>query len=325
MTAITKIATRLVLVVALLALTVIAVFASGAIGTTYAQFSSGGGFNLRIDSQAIYNGAAMPAATWALKDLTPGADKFFNFADIKPGDQGRTTLSLHVNQNAWACLQFQNLTNAENGRNEPELTAGDSTPSVGELAAGTEFFAWRDDGDNLFEVGEVPLFGTSTQAASSVLDNTKYAIADALSGGALVASTTRYVGVLWCAGDLSVNTATAAVSCNGEALGNTAQTDSFSVDVSITASTASDQPTFTCNGTPPPPPPPPSGGGLGEQIGLFVKCEIIANYGWPLPTYRTECPNGFGRNNTTTVQTQTISAPQPSTNTGRSERAPRTR
>ena len=273
------------------------------------------GINLKVNSQSWYNGATVPSATWEQKDLVPGSDKFFNFDDIKPGDYGCNVISLHANKNAWMCLNFDNLVESENGVNEPE---GQVDVSAGaELADGTEFFGWADDGDGVYEPpGENALFGTSTQAASSVLDNTTYVVCDAGTGSCTL-NTTRYVGMCWCAGNLSVNPTTGATSCDATTLGNAAQTDSFTVDVSILAESASEKPQFTCDGVPPPPPPPPKKRGLGEQIGLYVKCQVLAQYGWPLPTYGTECPNGF---NSGTSSAESQSAQPAST-----PRAPRTR
>ncbi len=269
-------------------------------GTTFAS----GSFNLKIDSFAIYNGAVVPSATWGLRNLIPGSDKFFDIADVKPGDSGENTISLHVNEDAWMCLAFSNLTNKENGQNEPEALV-DPTPhsNSGELTAGMEFFAWHDDGDNAFEVGEAPIFGTSTQSAAVLLNETTYVLADSSGGTPSSASSTKHIGITWCAGDLTVNLATAAIACDGAALGNAAQTDSMSVDVSLRAVPVSEQPSFRCDGTA------DDGGGsqgMGEQIGLFVKCQVIAQYSWPLPKYVTECPNGFGSNGAASPTTQTV-------------------
>lgn len=279
-------------------------------GYTFAQSN---GFNLTIDSQASYNGVPVPNATWALKNLTPGSDKFFNFSDIKPGDQGENTISLHVNMNAFACLDFTNLQNAENGINEPESHVDGS--SSGELAQEMEFFAWRDDGDNLFEVGESPLFGPAS--AQTVLNNKKYTLADSNAGPSLTASSTAYVGIMWCAGDLAVNIVTAVTSCDPTTMANEAQTDSFSVDIAFRAATV-DQGDFRCQD--------PQGGGLGQQIGLFVKCEKLAQMGWPIPSYKTECPGGFGQNSSQSSQTNAPSSQSkssPSSSGG--SRTPRTR
>ncbi len=269
----------------------LALLAQAAPGIT---FAAPNGFSLELDSKASYNGLPVPAATWDLKNLVPGVDKFFNFSNIMPGDQGNSTISLHVNKPAWMCLQFSNLISLENGENEPEDPVDASIPAdKGELAEGMEFFSWRDDGDNVFEVGEQPLFGTGVQSAATVLASTTYALADAGSGVPIPAGVTKYVGIAWCAGNLSVNVPTAQISCDGSALGNVAQSDSFSVNVGLQAAVASEQPTFLCSLGGEPATTTPKTPGLGEQIGLFVKCKTVATFGWPLPRYTTECPNGF--------------------------------
>ncbi len=57
--------------------------------------------------------------TWAATDL--GAQKFFNFSDIKPGDQGENTISLHINNNpAWACIDVTLTKNDDVTVTEPE-------------------------------------------------------------------------------------------------------------------------------------------------------------------------------------------------------------
>ena len=231
---------RLVLIGGLVSVVILA-FGMRADATGF-TFATGDGFNLKIDSTATYNGVLQDGtngtfdSTWTLKNLHPHHDKFFNLDDVKPGDRGEATISLHVNQNAWICLDFEKLKERENGRNEPELHEDPSGgANSGELADGTEFFGWYDDGDNLFEVGEAPIFGTSTQAATIVLNQKTYALADSVAGTPFTASTTRYIGITWCAGDLTVNLATAVIGCDGEALGNEAQTDSFSVDLSFRA------------------------------------------------------------------------------------------
>jgi hypothetical protein len=245
-----KLSTRIVFTAGIMSVVILAFgFRTEATGFTFAMGNSHSQFDLKIDSKAFYNGAAVPGSTWALKNLNPGSDKFFNFSDIKPGDRGTSNISFHVNKDAWICLDFEKLKEKENGRNEPEMQADNSGgANSGELADGTEFFAWYDDGDNVFEVGEKAIFGTTTgkQAATKVFDNKTYPLADSVVGGAFTASTTRYVAITWCAGDLSVNLATAAIGCDAETLGNEAQTDSFTVDVSIRAEGAKDNKKFKC-------------------------------------------------------------------------------
>jgi hypothetical protein len=167
-----------------------------------------------------------------------------------PGDQGVSSISLHTNKDAWACLDFANLADRDNGNTEPESSADPDGVLGGELSRGVEFFGWLDDGDHTYEPGETPLFGTSTpQDALHTL--VPHALADAHTGSFFPAGVTKYVGMLWCAGDLSVNTATGAASCDGSALGNLAQTDSFSVDLGLRVVGAQDDPSFRCDGAGP--------------------------------------------------------------------------
>jgi hypothetical protein len=243
---ITKIGARGILALALLAIVTLAALSSGeASGFTFAT----GSFNLKIDSKASWNGVPQPGSTWELKNLVPGVDKFFNIGDVKPGDQGEATISFHVNKDSWICLDFENLKEKENGENEPEsLEDILGSASEAELADGTEFFAWHDDGDNIFEVGEKPIFGTSTdkQAATITLKNKTYVLADSLSGSAYPANQTKYIGITWCAGDMTVNIATATITCDPTSLGNEAQTDSFSVDIGFRAVPKKDNKNFRC-------------------------------------------------------------------------------
>ncbi len=248
-----KIGVRTTLIVGVVALLVYALGVRGSsVGATFATGSGTGGLEMKIDSRTIYNGVLQPALSWALKDLTPWADHFFNFGDVKPGDHGTNTISIHIKKNpAWVCLDFVNLKDKENGKNEPESQV-DGT-SDGELSHELEFFSWMDDGDNKYEIGERALFGTSTQSAFEVLKGKSYALADAHTGTAFPAGQTKYVGVVWCAGDLSVSTTTASIACNGEAMGNEAQTDSMSLDVALRAVSSKDQKRFSCtNDTPEP-------------------------------------------------------------------------
>lgn len=250
----TKTVIRIVLVLGAVLVLAAVAFGSGNSGSTFSTNTGTGGIELKIDNKTFYNGALMPKLSWALKQLQPWCDKFFNFGDVKPGDTGTTTMSIHIKQNpAYVCLDFKNLKDEENGRNEPEQLADNDTD--GELSEELEFFAWRDDGDNTFEIGEKPLFGTSSQSAKDVLKGKTYALADANTGAPYQPNQTKYIGITWCAGNLSVNVATAKIACDQSAMGNEAQTDSMSLDVSLRAVASGQQPKFTCDKSVTPPPP----------------------------------------------------------------------
>ncbi|MEK7660281.1 MAG: hypothetical protein AAB343_03705 [Patescibacteria group bacterium] len=247
---IAKLGARIAIITVLGAVVMVANSVRGVVpGITFAGCC---GLDLKVDSSAFYNGLPMPNLSWELKDLLPHVDKFFNFSDIKPGDSGRTIMSLHVNKDAWLCLDFMNLKDLENTINEPESLEDVDGVLSGELADGMEFFGWFDDGDTTFEIGEIPLFGTSTQSASTTLKHMSYVIADAGSGSPLVASTTRYVGIAWCAGDLQVNLSTAVIGCDGTALGNEAQTDSMQIDLTLRVLPSADNTRFKCKRERPP-------------------------------------------------------------------------
>ena len=93
--------------------------------------------------------------TWLETDL--GAETtFFNFTDIKPGDIGENTISLHVyNNDAWGRMVISNVSDFDNNCTEPEEESDDIctvvapegvTPGSGELAESISFYAWIDDG-----------------------------------------------------------------------------------------------------------------------------------------------------------------------------------
>ena len=174
----------------LISLSAIVLVAAVAIGATVAFFSdtetstgntfTAGAIDLTVDSQQHYNGHEcvpnldtatsenMPyvwgpgrnpypvtgtacGGTWRLKDLVPTFDKFFNFGDIKPGDEGENTISLHViNNDAWVCAEVSNLSSDDNGLNEPEALVDESDGvGNGELDDTMLWTIWRDDGDNI--------------------------------------------------------------------------------------------------------------------------------------------------------------------------------
>jgi hypothetical protein len=97
--------------------------------------------------------------SWSAKDLAN--EMFFNFLDVKPGDIGEDTVSLHVDNNdAWVCAEITNLKNFENGCDSPEnkidTTCGtgltDSGEGLGELQDNLFFTIWKDtDCDNVFD------------------------------------------------------------------------------------------------------------------------------------------------------------------------------
>lgn len=217
---------------------VIAVVAVVAIGATTAFFSdtetstgnvfTAGAIDLQIDSTASYNGQPVVAAIWGLKDLVPTADKFFDFSDIKPGDSGENTISLHViNNDAWVCAEVSNLISNDNGLTEPESSVDDTDGiGQGELADAMVWKIWRDDGDNEWETGEEILTeGHPVNGVLPVYDSV------VTPSSPLVGGETAYLGVAWSL---------------PYAVGNEVQTDSLTGDISFYVEQARNNEQFVC-------------------------------------------------------------------------------
>jgi predicted ribosomally synthesized peptide with SipW-like signal peptide len=298
----------------IISLSVIAAVAAIVIGGTTAFFSdtekstgntfTAGAIDLLIDntSYAIdYNipnyanptGALVASVntTWTLKDLT--VEKFFNFTDVKPGDIGEDTISVHVNNNdAWICAELKLASNKDNSCTEPENEAEgyNANPSPtpvpncgsgdldwnGELAQGIEFVWWSDDGDNVLEVGEEAtkyylgpdsikdLMGNDNKMDLTLAD--KYLnffdhtnkivnpgnVVKPLKGGQ-----TYNIGKGWCFGEMTLVPATEGTTdpvtrgvtgftCSGATVGNEAQSDSLTADISFTATQARNNADFRC-------------------------------------------------------------------------------
>ena len=130
------------------------------------------------DAEALGDGvylldqAPSPADMEAWEDLvqgeefnfcSPEADEFlvngdgmpiFTLDDVKPGDSGEVTISIHICDNPAFLQLFGDITeNGENGQNDPELAAeGEDTDGLGELADAIEVCVWYDeDCDNVYE------------------------------------------------------------------------------------------------------------------------------------------------------------------------------
>ncbi|MGB3073309.1 MAG: TasA family protein [Candidatus Moraniibacteriota bacterium] len=254
-------------------------------GATYSFFSdtetstgntfTAGDIDLQIDNESyVTNRAgvlvASPSTSWSLKDLVPGVDHFFNFTDLKPGDVGEDTISIHVGSNdAWMCAAARITSDLDNSITEPEdeSDADDDNADAtvdGDLDTAMNFMFWHDDGDNVLEVGETPfLNGTlaSMGAAGQIrLADTTGSILGATAP--IPGGTTFYIGKAWCYGALAAGTVAqdnlgktgsngplvrgTGVTCNGAAIGNEGQTDSVVGDLQFYATQSRNNSTFTC-------------------------------------------------------------------------------
>ncbi len=226
-----------------------------------------GDIDLRIDNTSYFTNAsgtlvASPNNTWAISDLTN--QLFFSFTDVKPGDIGEDTISIHPGSNdAYACMAADITATPDNGINEPEGNAGDVTAGDGgELQTFLNFSFWEDDGDNVFEVGEA-LLPDLQGTAATIFDGGWNTIADSGNGPALVGGSTSYVGKAWCFGTLTANAVVqdgintsgplvrgTGFTCDGSGANNIAQTDGITVDVSFYAVQARNNGQFLCSGLP---------------------------------------------------------------------------
>lgn len=227
-----------------------------------------GGVDLQIDNTSYRTDAdgtmvESPETTWELTDLT--IEKFFNFFDLKPGDQGEDTISLHVTDNdSWACANVQITGNFDNGFTEPEdemsgtsNDLNDGTPN-GDLADELHFAFWADDGDNVFENDEtIAVQGP----ASNVLDGATLALAQpvgpAFFGAVpLTGAVTNYIGKYYCYGTLGLapvdqgenspvqNT---GFTCDGSSVTNLSQTDRLVGDIRFYVEQSRNNPDFSCD------------------------------------------------------------------------------
>jgi len=221
----------------------VAVVAIGATGAFFSdtETSTGntftaGAIDLGIDNTSYYNGHPNPGTSWTIDyDLDDGCPNplfdpanpvlpstipclFFNFSDLKPGDTGEDTISLHVNNNnAWACVDVtltknddvdctepENDINAENGAcDDPDLDATD-----GELANAVEFLWWADDGDNVLEDNEHVINSGAVLGALAVNQTASVPLATpdgngVLGSGPLTGAQDYYIGKAWCFGGIN--------------------------------------------------------------------------------------------------------------------------
>jgi predicted ribosomally synthesized peptide with SipW-like signal peptide len=78
----------------------------------------------------------------------------FTLSDVKPGDSGEVTVSIHICDNpAYMRMVGELVSEGENGQSEPELEAeGEDVDGVSELADLIEVCVWYDeDCDNVYE------------------------------------------------------------------------------------------------------------------------------------------------------------------------------
>lgn len=181
---------------------------------------------------------------WTEKDLGQG-DSFFNFNDVKPGDFGTNVISLHVYDNdAYACLIVHDKDDQENIIQESEEgdtpTSGNPT-GFGELSNYLNVVTWMDtNGNGVRDTGEDIITGPAPLSSFGSLMSL-----DSINDEFLTATTTKNIGLAWCAGTLSLNGD--ALACDGSGMENDAQSDSFSASLTAYAEQVRNNGSFSCS------------------------------------------------------------------------------
>jgi len=249
------------------------------VGATTAYFSdtetssgntfTAGAIDLGIDNHSYYNGELNEGTTWRV-DYNISDDpprQFFNFSDLKPGDWGEDTISLHVNNNeSWLCADLTLTSDDDNGLTDPEGDVDQTDGNgYGELADAINFYWWADDGDNVYEDDE-HLLQAGPLGALSVGQTATVALADSDNNiwtgeedDPLDPQDVRFVAKAWCFGDATMNPPyeqdggnqqsgpdDRPVVCSGVNEGNETQTDSLTADISFRAVQSRNNDDFTC-------------------------------------------------------------------------------
>jgi predicted ribosomally synthesized peptide with SipW-like signal peptide len=113
----------------LVSMIIIGVVGAGISGTTMALFNdtetsdnnkfTAGELDLKIDWEESYNGEQIET-----QELTNNPAPIFNISDIKPGDWGEATVSLHLDDNpGWIWMNLNQTANKEGICTEPEAKA----------------------------------------------------------------------------------------------------------------------------------------------------------------------------------------------------------
>ena len=260
--------------------------------TSTGNLFTAGAIDLKVDSEQHYNGnvckdvdetngvnyqwvgtSPYPKAgtscngTWTQTDLGL-THKFFDFGDVKPGDEGENTISLHIDNNdAWMCANVNITKNDDMSCVDPENQAegagvcgtDDINPLMdGELAQNLWFVAWNDNGvdangtpisgavagDNIHQSGEPLLFEEGP--ASNVLNGGTLTIADGGTNTPIPGDTTQYIGLAWCAGEMDADTDSGTPTCDGSTMLNDAQTDSMTADITFRVEQSRNNGNFRC-------------------------------------------------------------------------------
>lgn len=221
--------------------------ATAAIGSTIAFFSDketstgntfvAGSIDLKVgDDNVVVNGPTNNMQAWKPTDLTE--EKFFDFEDLKPGDNGRDTIKIKVGTNpAWVCAEVKVTEDLEMDLTNPETKIRD-TDATGELDEELyiKFFADADC-DGAQDENDATLVDWTLFANVG-----KFALADKTHGSAFQPGVETCVTKNWCFG--TVNPTNGA--CDGSQIGNRSQTDKLVADIALEAIQTRHNDNFYC-------------------------------------------------------------------------------
>ncbi|MFZ2523648.1 MAG: SipW-dependent-type signal peptide-containing protein, partial [Minisyncoccia bacterium] len=238
-------------------------------GTSTGNTIASGIIELKIDNESYITDewgklVFSPTTSWELSPLD--GKLFFNFPDIKPGDIGEDTISIHVNNNnAWACMDIKLTSTKENGQTGPEdLVDPTGADNAGELQENLYFKFWADDGDNVYEQGE-NIFKRGW--VKDIFTGQNWTLADSnlniwKGSGPLLGNTVVYIGKAWCFGDMHESPISqdglgktgnngplkrgTGFTCEGKRIGNIVQSDSITADVSFYVVQSRNNSSFVC-------------------------------------------------------------------------------
>ena len=189
--------------------------------TSFSNTIAAGIIDLKIDCKSThsYDGNVQQTITIEEKDLVFG-DTFFNWQDVKPGDNGEATLSFHVYDNdAWLWFQACNVIASGGAHPEPEQHIDPNNEC--DLDENINVRIWWDDGDNTYEPEESEtLLWPTTGDWGTAAEALQWLTAGALGPYEMTACTTYYIGIEW---NIPTN------------VGNEIQGDSLTFDLSFYA------------------------------------------------------------------------------------------
>lgn len=230
-----------------ISLSIIGIAAAVGIGATVAYFSdkevslgntfTAGTINLEVgDANITSNGPINNTKEWDPKNLTE--EKFFDFADLKPGDNGGDTIKIKVGSNpAWVCAEINNIKSTEEEVTNPEAKIGD-TDAKGELDEELYITFFKDENcDGVKNGNDVTLVPWKLFANVG-----RFALADSITGTEFKPGIVSCVSKNWCFGAPDVETG----ACDGSKVGNKSQSDKLVADIALEAIQTRHNGNFVC-------------------------------------------------------------------------------